>query len=127
MKILFIALANSSHTISWVNMFENKNDTILVYGINGSIGEYNKNISTYNYIEDNTIKNRLIIKFKKIFFNITSKTYLENQLISLSKVIKYQQPDIIHTLGFEDAGHLLTKLLEKDKFNKNSCISTSIL
>ncbi len=118
MKILFIALAHSSHTISWVNMFENKSDTVLVYGINGSVGKFNKNTLLFNHIENQSFKSRLIIKFKKMFFNITSKSYFDKQIIHLWGVIKDQQPDIIHTLGFEDAGHLLTQLIEKEYFNK---------
>lgn len=118
MKILFIALAHSSHTISWVSMFENTNDNLLVYGINRSQGNYKNNILTFNLQENYSLTNRILVKFKKIFFNILPLTYFDNQLIDLRKVIKQERPDIVHTLGFEDAGFILTHLLEIKGFDK---------
>ena len=53
MNILFIAIAHSSHTISWLEMLSNKNINLNVYGINGSNQNYGT-FNSFNFIEKKT-------------------------------------------------------------------------
>ena len=99
-------------------MFKDTNVNVYVYGINET-QFVNNNITTYNFIEKNNIVNKIVKKIKKVLFKINPETYFEKQLNHLNDIIFKIQPDIIHTLGLEDAGQLILNILNKKNFKKS--------
>lgn len=106
-KILFIALAHSTHTVSWIELFNDSNIDVAVFGINNT---YSDNYKSFFYFNISTIE-RIA---KKINRRTLKLNIIENlsELKYLKKVIKDLKPDIIHTLGFDPAGYEFLKIVD---------------
>lgn len=128
-KILFIAIANSSHTVSWIDLLTDSSefDTYL-FGVNGS---YSDDLEIYLRKADSIavkiksaaelIANRLQFKNdkKRKFDYLLIKYYQWIEKRRLKRVIRKVKPDIIHTLGFEPSGYLLMELIDSGRVIKS--------
>ncbi len=102
-KILIIALAQSSHTQSWLELIDENQFEVKLFGIsNSSISQ--------NFLWLRIIK-RLIYRVDEFY-----GCRLENWW--LKRIIKKWQPNIVHTLGLEPA---TINFLIIHKKIKNSC------
>lgn len=120
-RVLFIALAHSSHTISWVKLFHEKNIEFFLFGLNGTTNDSFPVNRLDRFIE--TPFERLVRKLKRKFRIIKDDAlYLERRELSyLKNYIIKKQPNVIHTLGFEPAGYKFIKIyfetINKCKFS----------
>lgn len=114
-KILFISLAHSSHTISWINLFDEKNVDYFLFGVDGTYTDYFPSTRVYRYQETALERRIRLIKSKLRLIN-NEESYLENcELSYLKKLILRIRPNIIHTLGFEPAGYDFLKIFSQLK------------
>jgi hypothetical protein len=120
-KILFISLAHSSHTISWIKLFEESNIDYYLFGINGSCTNYFPSSRVCSYQETSYERRIKLIKTKLRLIK-NEKLYLENRELSFLKnhILKIR-PNIIHTLGFEPVGYDFLKIFSQVKNNHNFC------
>ncbi|EKD28495.1 MAG: glycosyl transferase group 1 [uncultured bacterium] len=103
-KILFICIAHSSHTVSWVTLLEKAKMNVRIFGVDNTMPPENLGIQYYN--------------FSKTFPDCAFKSKLERDW--LADVIAKWEPDIIHTLGLYDASFIYLETLLKGKFEKKS-------
>lgn len=113
LKILFVCLAQSSHTHSWVELLENQEIDVRVFGINDTQTPDHFKFPAYSFsqsfpwLKPKKKRNSHFIKVKrrllKLFLYLIRQdvSYLEHRW--LIKVINDWQPDIIHTLGLDPA------------------------
>lgn len=122
-KILIIALAQSSHTHAWIDLIDQKQFEVRLFGIkNSSPGQPIK--AHYYCLQENfpflNQKPGRVQWFNKLrrglfYFDYFNNYFFENWW--LSRIIKSWQPDIIHTLGVDPAGLRFFECLKKIKKN----------
>lgn len=111
-KILFIGLAQSSHTYAWIDLLEDADFNVRLFSIAESLPPPAWKVRTYisNMNAGNNGATRRYLnaglygKFKAIYEKIARRFNrpLSSREIWLASVIKNWKPDIIHTLGFFD-------------------------
>jgi len=113
-RILFIALAQSTHTHAWVRLLTDYEINVRVFGIDKTEAPDNFEFPTYSfthkYEKNNKSQNiiinslrRLIKIFSRIFVKKYSLRYEDIEGRWLSGIINRWKPDIIHTLGLDPA------------------------
>jgi glycosyltransferase involved in cell wall biosynthesis len=114
-KILFIGLAQSTHTHSWIDLLSDSGFNVRLFAMPNGLPPSDWQVKTYLsgfYAgEQNSIRNYLysgIAGKPRIIYDKLLKRYGKLHEVSekwLSAIIKAWRPDIIHTLGlFDDQG-----------------------
>ncbi len=114
-RILFIALAHSTHTLSWIDLLSVSDFEVMLYGINGSLTPDNLKMRYFSVSESylSLILKRIVRLLSKIFTPLKTNDYFKDDVNYLKKIIKKHKPDLIHTLGFDSAGYILHETLKK--------------
>ena len=94
-KLLFIALAHSSHTHSWINLLKGEELNVRVFGVKNTQAPSAFSFPTYT--------------FSDFFPGCAYNRVLEKDW--LSSIIREWRPDIIHTLGFEAAAYFYLEVM----------------
>jgi glycosyltransferase involved in cell wall biosynthesis len=112
-KILFIGLAHSSHTQSWIDMLSGSEYNIRLFGMPGSypregypVKTYSASMTAGNNSEDrhflySGISGPATLLLDKVAVRLKRKAF-KNPQHWLAEIIRSWQPDIIHTLGMFD-------------------------
>ena len=141
-KILFIGLAESSHTTSWINLLEDSKFEFRLFALPTeakpdsvripvylSAHRYFFNLKNFNVKRISPIARSrsfllyLRYRFYKIFMRLKNKLFKSEALKqfedysfispSLISVIKQFQPDIVHTLGIFNSSLVFQNIREK--------------
>lgn len=124
-KILFIALAQSSHTHEWVNLVSKSKYEVRIFGVENSWAE--RNIKCYgysfsrNYPYSEIISPNIFHKFVNYFTRAIAfwrKNYLSLEGEWMVRIIKKWQPDIVHTLGIDPTTIYFWQAMHKYKIKK---------
>ena len=127
-KILFIALAQSTHTHAWINLLTGLKFQVRLIGITRTKAPKDFKFPTYTFdlalarreelrLREKTYFQRLkniIIKEKEMPF----KTDQELEDEWLANIIKSWKPNIIHTLGFDPAGYEYLRVKNTNNLSK---------
>ncbi len=117
-KILFIGLAQSTHTHAWIDLLSNSQFNVRLFALPGGLPPDTWPVKTYitsPFAANNSEKRQYLysgICGKPILLFDKIAQRLKQQPIKYTKrwladVIRHWQPDIIHTLGmFDDQGGL---------------------
>jgi glycosyltransferase involved in cell wall biosynthesis len=122
MRILIVAMANSIHTVRWMQQFEN-NDDKKFYLFPSTVGTAHKGFSSWGMICGFFLRFRffsrsLVSHLPVRQLNTALELCLEYKMGPewrvkwLVKTIKRVKPDIIHTLEFQHAGYTCLKARE---------------
>lgn len=127
-KILFIALAQSTHTHSWVELLKGEALNVRVFGVNDSKAPKQFEFPTYSlttswpsiqpinlYFKRKTLLVEGVAKIGLRGFGLDD-VWLEDRW--LAKIIKDWQPDVIHTLGIDPASFVFCRVREKYNLKK---------
>jgi glycosyltransferase involved in cell wall biosynthesis len=127
-KILFIGLAQSSHTQAWIDLLENAEFNVRLFAlpVGDGLPPSDWPVKTYLtslYSQSNSFlrKNhyaRIVGNFHKFYNKYSSKYNLieiDTDEKWLSAIIKTWKPDIIHTLGLEPASYYYLDVRKKYK------------
>ncbi len=127
-KILFVALANSSHTHAWINLLRGQEDLdVCLFGIDYSLEPGSFTFPTYSLSKSwPRLSAGKFIYFnnKRLLLKGASKvlkgniSWLEDAW--LVKFINQWKPDIIHTLGLDPAAFAIQRVYSRCKL-KNKC------
>jgi glycosyltransferase involved in cell wall biosynthesis len=115
-KILFIGLAESTHTLSWIDLLDQSELNVRLFALPSGLPPESWPARTYVTQEtavnlDPRIRTRLyprslagrfLFRLFKHFFLDASNDLEERWL---AKIIRQWQPDVIHTLGLDPAGY----------------------
>lgn len=126
---MFVAIANSSHTLSWIKLFEDSED--LDVSLFGAEGSYSQDFKKLHYKGERLIHffyEIILAGIQKLRRSDSKKNWVEYYLFRLlyitslkrlrRKIIRIQ-PDVIHTLAFWPSGFGLLELLETGKISKS--------
>jgi glycosyltransferase involved in cell wall biosynthesis len=129
-KILFIGLAESSHTHSWINLLDEAEVNVRLFGLPGGVPPDNWKVRTY---VTGVTRSRLDPKTRARFYGRSRGAQLYKKGFShlfmgdvraleekwLAQIIKSWRPDIIHTLGLDPAAHFYFRVRQKYKLQGN--------
>jgi glycosyltransferase involved in cell wall biosynthesis len=127
MKILFVAMANSIHTARWLAQISDQGwDIHLFPSIDAvSIHPDLRNITVYETFYSNQVHHHKSVKTKGFnLYSLTSVNFIKNvwarvfpdyRAEKLAHLIKNIRPDLIHSLGIQNAGYLTIEAKEKLK------------
>ncbi len=111
-KILFIGLAQSSHTQAWIDLLENAEFNVRLFAMSAGRGlpppdwQVRTYVSGINFGKNNATRRYAGLKGGlRLIYNTVGKRVGWSPLNSgawLAEVIKKWKPDIIHTLGLFD-------------------------
>ena len=112
-KILFVGLAQSTHTHSWINLIADQAFNIQLFGMPGGIPPEDWSIKTYLTVPASSkipgtrkyMYTGLVGRISRHMFNHPRRDILRigrSPDIWLKKLIETWKPDIIHTLGLYD-------------------------
>lgn len=108
-KILIIALAQSSHTHSWLDLIDKNLFETRLFGIGNTRAKTLSHVFNYvfeenfPFINQKPTRNRWLRIIRRLFYLINEKNsqFLEHWW--LERIIKNWQPDVVHTLGLDPA------------------------
>lgn len=132
-KILFIALAHSSHTHAWVDLLKDSQFEVRIFGINNTDAQGKLKFFQYNFdkhfpfiepikIQWWHLKYQRFIKervYKKINIDDLEKKWL-------SRIINRWQPDIIHILGINPCAIYFWQAKDKYMISQNNRLVLTI-
>ncbi len=115
LRILFVGLAESTHTHSWIDLLQGAELNIRMFGLPSGIPPSDWNVKTYltakpPFKADPDTRTRLYSfgQAGRLIMRGISRYVLKNDLEFeerwLSQIIRRWRPDIIHTLGLYPAG-----------------------
>ncbi|MDQ3818102.1 MAG: glycosyltransferase [Acidobacteriota bacterium] len=127
-KILFIGYAESTHTHSWIDLLEDSELNVRLFGLPSGVPPNSWKVRTYvtgvtAERLDPTAHIRLYPRArflqlaKKGSSVLFFKGVREREEKWLAKIIRKWRPDIIHTLGLEPASYLFQKVRERFKLH----------
>lgn len=128
MRILFVAMSDSIHTVHWINQIADREwDLHLFSSVDyGFLHPEMRNITVYHSVyvcqkeKDISVKLRGLPLFYNPFAVLArkalSKYFPRYRAVQLGRLIDKLKPDIIHSLEIQHAGYLL---FESRKFTKN--------
>jgi glycosyltransferase involved in cell wall biosynthesis len=124
-RILFVGLAEDTHTCSWIDLLENAELNVRLFAGPRGLPPDNWRVKTYvtalrrtELDPDMRIwlypKNGVVRRARRNVAQLLG-TWNANELESrwLAKAIRRWQPDIIHTLGLDHAGYFYSEVREK--------------
>lgn len=119
MRVLFVALAQSSHTHAWVTLLDSDRFDVRIFGIDQTESPRDFPVPTYGFFRGYPSLNprrNLWFRSKGRLINLyataRSMSLHMLELQWLSRVIREWQPDIVHTLGLDPASYAYLELLE---------------
>lgn len=128
-KILFIGLAQSTHTHSWVELLKNQELDIRVFGINDTVAPSHFKFPTYSFnrsfpsLQPHPTLN-LQFKCERKLANLIVRWLRKDKFWSeetwLVRIINKWQPDIIHTLGLDPASFVYCTVRKRCKLKKHA-------
>ena len=129
-KILFIGLAESSHTHSWIDLLNGADFNVrlfaLPYGSPPSDWPIKTYLTEYGQTDINASNRRYLFgsgKLKRFAersaATLLGRTWTPGPLVEswLAEIIRQWQPDIIHTLGMEHGGEFYFDVRRKFKLD----------
>lgn len=124
-RVLFIALAYSSHTHSWVNLLHDQQINARVFGIQQTLGPDYFDFPTYdvNSFPSLSPERKFSFRGKSFLISLASHirkdpNWLEEKW--LAKVINDWKPDVVHTLGLDPASFSYYRTRKKYHLNNHS-------
>jgi len=123
-KILFIGLAQSSHTHAWIDLLSESEFNVRLFGIPNSVPPANWPVKTYVNLlspQNSTpirkyLYSHLLGELRMHYNEFAVQHYRKPVGTSeewLAQIIKAWKPDIIHTLGLEPASYYYYDVREK--------------
>jgi glycosyltransferase involved in cell wall biosynthesis len=107
-RVLFIALAYSSHTHAWVSLLRDQQINVRVFGIRQTLAPDHFDFPTYdvNSFPSLSPERKFSFRGKSLLISLASHIrkdpgWLEERW--LAKVVSDWKPDIVHTLGLDPA------------------------
>lgn len=128
-KILFIGLAQSTHTHAWIDLLADSQFNVRLFGLPGGLPPEGWPVKTYvtRPVAGHSSEDRRFLDSSHAanlisFFHRKLRARLKQQPIEspeqwLANVIRHWQPDIIHTLGMFDGQGGLFYYQTSEKYN----------
>lgn len=124
-KLLFVALAQSTHTHAWIDLLRNQKIDVRLFGVAGTAAPKSFGFSTYVFQDSfpSTNPHRkvpfsrkdLLVRGMAKLSGIDASWFEERWL---AKIIREWRPQIIHTLGLDPAAFLYFRARERYKLQK---------
>lgn len=134
-KILFVALAQSSHTHSWVELLSDSGFDVRIFGVTGTVAPSGFPFQVYstgsprqrswamnylrwriemvcNKIQKDAFRVRMLDRLSQ-WFGHPEFWFAQHENEWLSLIIRHWRPDIIHTLGFDPASYVYRMVRER--------------
>ncbi|HMF56808.1 MAG TPA: glycosyltransferase family 4 protein [Pyrinomonadaceae bacterium] len=123
-KILFIGLTESSHSHSWINLLDEADLNVRLFGLSSGVPPDSFNVRTYvtgvtpEKLNAQTrarfySRMRTIQLFKKGFSRLIMGDVRAFEERWLASIIREWQPDVIHTLGLLPASFIYFRVRDK--------------
>lgn len=123
-KILFIGLAESTHTQSWIDLLDQSELNARLFALPSGLPPDNWPVRTYvtqgtavnldprtrTRLYPRSLPGRFLFRVFVHFFLDTTNGFEERWL---AKIIRQWRPDVIHTLGLEPASYFYLRVREK--------------
>lgn len=134
MKILFVAFPDSIHTVRWISQIKDQGWELYLFpSVHIMPHDELQGCKVFHPIfnywgmylgQDLTIQQRISNKFR---YEIAKryKTHLNSSQALLRHIIQRVKPDIIHYLGFQNAGYLLLDALARNSFKSGVVMGSS--